>query len=154
MNLDSKISAYSSQVPEEIQLTLKALANEYRLGLLVAFLKHGKMSFTEIKNKLKTDSSSLSRHLSILEDANMVNNILSKRKSRISSNYEATEITEEIFESIFNTILGKPNNHNEDGVSREMKDEELEKTEIMSELLKLVDKVNSSNQKISLRPLK
>jgi len=51
--LDSptQIKQYSDEIPSEIKTLLKGLSNDDRLRILIALMKHGKMTFKEMKEK-------------------------------------------------------------------------------------------------------
>ena len=54
-----------------LQLTLKALSDPIRREIL-NFLKNGKMSAGEIVDKFPVTGASISRHLSVLKDADLI----------------------------------------------------------------------------------
>lgn len=107
MDSNSKISEYSNEIPGEIKLLLKALSNDDRLGILVALMKNGKMTFNEMKEKFHLQSSSLSNHLTTLQDGNLVENFYEKGTEKGFSFYNVTDIPETVFDSLFN-IMYKP----------------------------------------------
>ena len=97
----STLSQYSNEIPEEIRLLLKGFSDEKNLGLVVALLKDGKMTFNEIKEKFQFSSSSLSNRLNELQDGNLIKNFYEKSGSRGFSYYDVTDIPELIFDSLF-----------------------------------------------------
>lgn len=100
MNSDSELERYSAKIPDEIKIMLKAIADEDRLGILVALLEKGKMTFSEMKEKFSLNSSSLTNHLSILQKGNLIENFYEKNERKVFSYYDVTDLPEKIFDSI------------------------------------------------------
>lgn len=113
MDLDTPLKEYSDEIPLEIKALLKGLSNDDRLGILLALMKHGKMSFKEMKEKFGLHSSSLSNHLTALQDGNLIENFYEKREENGFSYYDVTDIPETVFDSLFN-IMYKPISEKED----------------------------------------
>jgi len=115
--LDSptQIKQYSDEIPSEIKTLLKGLSNDDRLGILIALMKHGKMTFKEMKEKFDLHSSSLSNHLTVLQDGNLIENFYEKRDEKGFSYYDVTDIPEALFDSLFNIMykpISEPDDHN------------------------------------------
>ncbi|MCH8833005.1 MAG: winged helix-turn-helix transcriptional regulator [Thaumarchaeota archaeon] len=91
-------------MPEEIRLLLKGISDEKNLGLLIALLKHGKMSFNEIKEKFQFSPSSLTIRLNELQDGNLVKNFYEKSGNKGFSYYDVTDIPELVFDSLFDIM--------------------------------------------------
>jgi len=91
-------------MPEEIRLLLKGISDEKNLGLLIALLKHGKMSFNEIKEKFQFSPSSLTNRLNELQDGNLVRNFYEKSGKKGFSYYDVTDIPELVFDSLFDIM--------------------------------------------------
>jgi DNA-binding transcriptional ArsR family regulator len=98
------VKQYSSEIPKEVKSVAKALDDDVRLAIIIALMKNSKMSFSELKRLLKVNSSSLSHHLSILQNGGLIDNLLELKKDR-HSYYIATEISKSILESLFDIIV-------------------------------------------------
>lgn len=107
MDLTPELKEYSDEIPLEIKALLKGLSNDDRIGILLALMKHGKMTFNEMKEKFGLHSSSLSNHLTALQDGNLIENFYEKRNEKGFSYYDVTDIPENIFDALFN-IMYKP----------------------------------------------
>jgi len=88
------LESYAKRIPFEVRATLRGLDDDSRLGLVVAMLDDGKMTFNEMKTKFEMNSSSLSNHLSILQEGNLIQNFYEKNNNRVSSYYDVTDIAE------------------------------------------------------------
>ena len=104
MDQDTPLKKYSDEIPFEIKTLLKGLSNDDRLGILLALMKHGKMSFKEMKERFGLHSSSLSNHLTALQDGNLIENFYEKRNESGFSYYDVTDIPETVFDSLFNIM--------------------------------------------------
>jgi len=102
MNLS--IKDYANEVPEEIRWLLKGFADDNSLGLLIALMKNGKMSFNEIKEQFDLSPSSLTKKLNVLQDGNLIQNFYEKTDGRSFSYYDVTDIPEQIFDSIYEIL--------------------------------------------------
>lgn len=107
MDQNSKLLNYSNEIPPEIRLLLKGLSADDRLGILVALMKNGKMTFNQMKNEFDLNSSSLSNHLTVLQNGNLIENFYEKGDEKAFSYYDVTDIPEAIFDSLFD-IMFKP----------------------------------------------
>jgi DNA-binding transcriptional ArsR family regulator len=67
---------YASEIPEEIKSVIKGLDSDVRIAIIVILMKDAKLTFSELKQRLSLNSSSLSSHLSALQDGGLVNNFL------------------------------------------------------------------------------
>lgn len=108
MDSNSKLSEFSDEIPFEIKSLLKGLSADDRLGILIALMRNGKMTFNEMKEKFDLHSSSLSNHLTALQDGSLVENFYEKGDEKGFSYYQVTDIPEAVFESLFD-IMYKPN---------------------------------------------
>lgn len=106
MNKDNLI-VYSNEVPEQIKLVIKGMDSEVRLAIIVALMKREKMSFSELKELLDINSSSLSRHLSILQDGGLVTNVLGWKENSYSY-YTITDIAKSVLGSLFDIVVQIP----------------------------------------------
>lgn len=103
------LESYAKRIPFEVRATLRGLDDDTRLGLVVALLDDGKMTFNEIKNKFQMNSSSLSNHLSILQEGNLVQNFYEKNDGRVSSYYDVTDIAESMLHVILDVSFNNSN---------------------------------------------
>ncbi|MCE2506303.1 MAG: winged helix-turn-helix transcriptional regulator [Nitrosopumilaceae archaeon] len=103
---NSKIlSDYSMKIPDEIKSIVKGLSDDDRLGIIIALLENGKMTFSEMKDKFEINSSSLVNHLNSLQDGNLVHNFYEKGKTRTFSYYDTTDLPESILEALLDVAL-------------------------------------------------
>ena len=127
MDSSIEIKKYSDEIPLEIKTLLKGLSSDDRLGILIALMKNGKMSFKEMKEKFGLHSSSLSNHLTALQDGNLIENFYEKRDEKGFSYYDVTDIPETVFDSLFN-IMYNPVGETVDYNTETEKDIETEMT--------------------------
>ena len=100
----SILTEYSKELPEEVKDLLVGLSDPENLGLLVALMKHGKMSFNEMKQKFQLSPSSLTNRLTVLQDGSLIENFYEKTDRRSFSYYDVTDVPEQIFESAYNVL--------------------------------------------------
>ena len=105
--MDSLIDEYAKEVPAAIRNIFKSLSDDQKIGLLVGLLKHGDRTFNELKRDFNLHPTSLNRHLKALEKANLIENYYGKERKRIKSFYRVTDLSELLFESLFD-ILSEP----------------------------------------------
>ena len=67
-------------------------------------MKHGKMSFNEMKQKFQLSPSSLTNRLTVLQDGSLIENFYEKTDRRSFSYYDVTDVPEQIFESAYNVL--------------------------------------------------
>jgi DNA-binding transcriptional ArsR family regulator len=96
-----------NEIPKEIRSVIKGLNNETRLAIIVVLMKNGRMTFSELKESLELNSSSLSNHLSVLQDGGLVNNFLEWKENSYSY-YTPTDIANRVLESLFNIVMQTP----------------------------------------------
>lgn len=101
------LTEYSDKLPEEVQDLLLGFSSPENLGLLIALTEHGKMSFNEMKQKFKLNSSSLTHRLNILQNGNLIKNFYEKTDGRGFSYYNVTDVFEQILDSVYE-ILHSP----------------------------------------------
>lgn len=104
MDLNPKLKEYSEEMPPEVKNLLKGLSNDDRLGILLALMKTGKMTFKEMKEKFGLHSSSLSNHLTALQDGNLVENFYEKRDEKGFSYYDVTDVPEAVLDALFKIL--------------------------------------------------
>ena len=91
-------------VPMEMRFLLRALSDDKSVEIVAELLKNGKMRFGEIKDMFGLNSSSLTNKLKKLQDGNLVVNFYAKGNGLGHSYYEATEISELVFDSLYNIM--------------------------------------------------
>ena len=115
----SKLSSYVNEMPDEARLLLKGLSDESSLGIIIALLKNGKMSFNEMKEEFELSSSSLTNRLNELQDGNLITNFYEKTTQKNFSYYDVTDIPEKIFDSVYEIIYSlKHNSENLGNIDR------------------------------------
>lgn len=95
-------------IPMEMRLLLRALSDDKSVEIVAELLRNGKMRFGEIKDAFGLNSSSLSSKLKKLQNGNLVVNFYAKGDDLGHSYYDATEISELVFDSLYN-IMYAPN---------------------------------------------
>ena len=96
----SILKEYSKEITDEVKDLLVGFSDSENLGLLVALMTNGKMSFNEMKKKFQISPSSLTNRLTVLQDGNLVENFYAKTDNRVFSYYRVTELPEQILESV------------------------------------------------------
>lgn len=91
-----------------LQLTLRALADPIRRQILT-LLKSGRMSAGEIAGKFDVTDASISRHLSVLKDADLIRD---KREGKYIFYELNTSVLEEIMIWV-TSLKGEENNDQE-----------------------------------------
>ena len=104
MNQNEKVTQLANEIPTEIKDAVKGLDDDTRLAILVLLLKDGKMTFSQLKDTLHLNSSSLSSNLSVLQNGGLVTNML-EWKNKSYSYYMATNLTKSIIRSLFDLII-------------------------------------------------
>lgn len=104
MSQNKAIKEYSSEIPREIRDAINGLSEDIRMAIIVLLLKKESVTYTELKRLLDLNSSSLSHHLSLMQDGGLVDNIVDLKESH--SYYKATDIARSILESVSNIVLG------------------------------------------------
>ena len=104
------LESYAKRIPFETMATLHGLDDDSRLGLVIAILDHGKMTFSEMQAKFEMNSSILSNHLSILQEGNLIQNSYEKKNNRVSSYYDVTDIVESMLHAILDVSFNNSNN--------------------------------------------
>jgi DNA-binding HxlR family transcriptional regulator len=104
MNQNKVIKEYADEIPKEVRDVINGLSEDIRMAIIVGLLKNEKVTFTELKKLFDLNSSSLSYHLSLMQDGGLVDNIVDLKESR--SYYKATDIARLVLESLSNIVLG------------------------------------------------
>lgn len=107
MNRNNNLSGYVSEIPDEIRSVIKGLDSETRIAIIVALMKNSKLTFSELKECLGLNSSSLSSHLSILQDGGLVINFLEWNEKSYSY-YMITDLAKTILELLFGIVMQNP----------------------------------------------
>jgi len=93
----------SLEIPEEVEMILKALSNQFRLSLLLFFLNQTKFSFTEIVNFAEKSKSSIANHLKIMEIAGLIQNFYEKREITSYSFYNITNVGKSLISNLLSS---------------------------------------------------
>lgn len=96
----------ADKIPALVKAGIRGLADDERLGLAIALVEGGKMTFSEIKSKYGLNPSTLSSHLSALQSGNLVRNYYEKGIGRAYSYYEATELPEAVIGALLTSVYG------------------------------------------------
>lgn len=86
---------------------LRGLADERGLGLVMALLENGKMAFGEMRDSFGLSQSSMSALLKKLQDGNLVRNFYEKGDGRGFSYYEATDLSKQAMDSLFEVMYSR-----------------------------------------------
>lgn len=103
MNQNTRLPP-NGAVPTEMRLLLRALSDDKSVEIVARLLKNGKMRFGEIKDAFGLSSSSLSSKLKKLQDGGLVVNFYAKGDDLGHSYYDATEISELVFDSLYSIM--------------------------------------------------
>lgn len=95
------------EIPEEVEIILKALSNQFRLGLLLFFLQQQKYSFSEIVDITEKSKSSIANHLKIMEIAGLIQNFYEKQEITSYSFYSITKVGK----SLISNLLSRYNDY-------------------------------------------
>lgn len=95
------LAELADKVPALARACIKGLADDDRLGLVIALAEGGKMTFSEIRAKYGLDPGTLSGHLNALQSGNLVRNHYEKGIGRAHSYYEATDLPEAVIGALF-----------------------------------------------------
>lgn len=106
--LNALAKEFAKEIPEEIKYVVKALDEDIRVAIIVALMKQSRMTFSEIKKSFELNSSSLSYHLSILQEGGLIRNLIEKNDDGSYSYYTTTDITEPILSALHENIVQIP----------------------------------------------
>lgn len=98
------LAEIADEVPALVKAGIKGLADDDRLGLALALLDGGRMTFSEIKARFGLNSSTLSSHLTALQKGDLIRNYYQKSDGRAYSYYEATELPKVMLGALFISI--------------------------------------------------
>jgi DNA-binding transcriptional ArsR family regulator len=107
ISINKAVTQHSDQIPKEVKSVIKALDDDIRLAIIITLMENINMSFAELKKLLNIKSSSLSHHLTILQNGGLITNFLDLRGSH-RSYYTTTDMTQSILGSLFDTVIRLP----------------------------------------------
>ena len=95
------LAEHADKVPALVKEGIKGMADDDRLGLVIALAEDGKMTFSEMKERYGLNPATLSDHLSALQKGNLVRNYYEKGIGSAHSYYEATDLPEAVLSALF-----------------------------------------------------
>ena len=98
------LTELAGKVPALVKAGIKGLSDDDRLGLTVALVEGGRMTFSEMKAKYGLNSSTLSGHLTALQKGDLIRNYYEKNDGRAYSYYEATDLPKVMLSALFISI--------------------------------------------------
>lgn len=101
---NTSLMEYANKIPLVVKAGFKGLADDGALGIAVALMEDGNMTFSELKSKFGLNSSTLSRHLAALQRGDLVRNYYEKRDGRPYSYYEATNLPGVLLNAVYNAL--------------------------------------------------
>jgi DNA-binding transcriptional ArsR family regulator len=105
---NSIISQYAGEIPKDVKNVIKALNDDNRVAIIVALMKNSRMTFTELKKLFDIAPSSMTYHLSILQDGGLVHHYLEKPSEGSYSYYATTELVETVLGALYDNIMMTP----------------------------------------------
>lgn len=96
-----RLEEIAGEVPALVKAGIRGLADDDRLGLALALIDGGRMTFAEMKERFGLDSSTLSNHLTALQKGDLIRNYYEKSGGRAYSYYEATELPKVMLGALF-----------------------------------------------------
>jgi DNA-binding HxlR family transcriptional regulator len=101
---DNTVIQFASDIPQEVKSVVRGLDDDIRLAIIIALMKYSSMSFADLKGLLNINSSSLSHHLSILQNGGLIRNFVELTRNH-RSYYMVTELTKSTLKSLFDNII-------------------------------------------------
>lgn len=98
---NTALAEYADKIPLVVKAGFKGLADDGALGIAVALMEDGNMTFSELKSRFGLNSSTLSRHLAALQRGDLVRNYYEKRDGRPYSYYEATSLPGVLLNAVY-----------------------------------------------------
>lgn len=96
------LAAYAEKVPFVVKAGIEGLADGNRLGIAVALMEEGQMTFSEMEAKFGLNPDILHRYLIGLQRGDLVRNYCEKKADGGSySYYEATGVTAALLDAFF-----------------------------------------------------
>lgn len=76
---NAAVMEHADKIPLVVKAGFRGLADDDALGIVVALMEDGNMTFSELKSKFGFGSSTLARHLAALQRGDLVRNYYEKR---------------------------------------------------------------------------
>ena len=95
------LAELADKVPALVKAGIKGLSDDDRLGLAMALVEGGRMTFSEMKAKYGLNPSTLSSHLNALQRGDLIRNYYEKNEGRAYSYYEATDLPKVMLSALF-----------------------------------------------------
>lgn len=97
------LAAYAKKVPFVVKAGIEGLADDNRLGIAVALMEKGRMTFSEMEAEFGLNPDTLSRYLTALQRGDLVRNYYEKRggDGGSYSYYEATDVPAALLDAFF-----------------------------------------------------
>ena len=97
------LAAYAKKVPFVVKAGIEGLADDNRLGIAVALMEKGRMTFSEMEAEFDLNPDTLSRYLNALQRGDLVRNYYEKRggDGGSYSYYEATGVPAALLDAFF-----------------------------------------------------
>jgi DNA-binding HxlR family transcriptional regulator len=103
------IGLTQQEIPAEVLGPLKLLADDTRLAIVLALLKNGDMTFSQLQHMIKIKPNSLSHHLRSLVQGALLRNYYSKKAEADEySFYGVTSIARDFIDGILGTVVKRP----------------------------------------------
>lgn len=105
----SKISEYAQEIPEEIRRAIRGLDSDYRAAIFVALYKHGELSFSDLRKKLRIDKANLYYHLRKLTETALVEHFFKRALGdERYSFYSVTQFGQNFIETLGEFLRPEP----------------------------------------------
>ena len=95
------LAELADKVPALVKAGIRGLADDDRLGLAVALVEGGRMTFSEMRARYGLNPSTLSSHLNALQRGDLIRNYYEKNEGRVYSYYEATDLPKVMLSALF-----------------------------------------------------
>ena len=95
------LAELADKVPALVKAGIRGLADDDRLGLAVALVEGGRMTFSEMRTRYGLNPSTLSSHLNALQRGDLIRNYYEKNEGRVYSYYEATDLPKVMLGALF-----------------------------------------------------
>ena len=95
------LAAYAKKVPFVVKAGIEGLADDNRLGMAVALMEKGRMTFSEMEAEFGLNPDTLSRYLTALQRGDLVRNYYEKVDGGQFSYYETTGLPEALLDAFF-----------------------------------------------------
>ena len=95
------LAAYAKKVPFVVKAGIEGLADDNRLGIAVALMEKGRMTFSEMEAEFGLNPDTLNRYLTALQRGDLVRNYYEKGDGGSYSYYEATGVPAALLDAFF-----------------------------------------------------